>query len=340
MPGQRACPSCGTGLGPGARFCRSCGAAVEATAAAPAPDDAPSSGGPACPSCGAPIVAGARFCHSCGESTVAREPAPTSRRRGPLLALTAFAVCLLVGGAIGGGVYLLSRDDPDEGEVTGTTTTKTETDDEPEEGGAELSPLTPGRYVQAGSFRSPEGAEREVARLRGDGVDAAAVPAGWASELLPGFQVLLVGPLASRAEEESVLRRLEDAGVAGFGRDLTPSEAASGPAEAAGEWSGSLEQSHLRGARDPTTHTVEFAIAPDGETGTVDYPGRGCHGGLVLIDDEGFSLSYAESIESGSCPPGGVWHVRPEGEQITAVRLHEDLDFQIMMDGTATALGG
>lgn len=203
-----------------------------------------------------------------------------------------------------------------------------------------LSPLTAGRYVQAGSFRSPEGAQREVDRLVSKGIDAEAVPADWADELLPGFQVLLVGPLATSGEEVEALRQLEDANVAGFGRDLTPSGELPGPVAAAGSWSGDLEQSYLRGARSPRTYRVDFTLAPDGESGTVDYPGRGCHGSLTLSEESGFSLAYSESIESGGCRAGGVWHLRPEGTLITTVRLYEDFDVQVMVDGDAAAVEG
>jgi hypothetical protein len=275
-----------------------------------------------------------------------------------LLALAAFAVCLLVGGAIAGGAYLLSRDDSGEETVVitdggpigggpiagggggGGGTTETEPVDEPEEADAGPSPLIPGRYIQAGSFRSPDGAQREVDRLFGEGIDVAAVPADWASELLPGFQVLLAGPLETGSEEKRVLRQLEDASVAGFARDLTPSAELSDPASVAGSWSGGLEQSYLRGSRPPRTYQVDFTLSADGETGVVDYPGRGCSGSLSLLEESGFSLAYAESIESGGCRAGGVWHLRPEGGEITAVRLYDDLDVQIMVDGKAAAVGG
>jgi len=352
------CASCGSGLAPGARFCRNCGAAVEQTEVAREGDHVPLEGElPSCPGCGAPIVSGARFCHTCGESADTPEPVSTSRTRGPLLALVAFGVCLLVGGMIAGGAYLLSRDDSGEeavagphvtpvggttqqgGEDTRIGSTDTGTD-EPEGSSAELSPLIPGRYIQAGSFRSSAGAQREVDRLIGEGIDVEAVPADWASELLPGFQVLLVGPLATGSEESGALRRLEDAGVAGFGRDLTPSEALFGSAMAAASWSGSLEQSYLRGDRPPKTYRVDFSLSAGGEGGTVDYPVQGCRGSLALQEDDGYSLAYAESIESGGCRVGGVWHLRPEGSEITAVRLYDDLDVQVMVDGKAFAVGG
>lgn len=331
MSEQRQCPSCGAGVSAGARFCRGCGAAVEVTQTAAA------EGG--------------------GEPAVPPEPPPPSRARGPVFALAAFAVCLLVGGAIAGGAYLLSRDDsggdavegpsippiggipPPDGEGTGIGTTETDAVDDSQGSGGGLSPLAPGRYIQAGSFRSPEGAQREVDRLVGEGIDVEAVPADWADELLPGFQVLLVGPLATSGEERQALQQLEDANVAGFGRDLTPSGELSGPAVAAGSWSGDLEQSYLRGTRSPRTYRVDFTLAPGGESGTVDYPSRGCHASLTLSEESGFSLAYSESIESGSCRPGGVWHLRPEGAAVTAVRLYEDLDVQVMVDGEAVATG-
>lgn len=374
------CASCGAGLGPGARFCRDCGAAVEATEVGAGSPDAVDGAARSCPSCSAPVLAGASFCRSCGGRLGAGEPPvapppppppgqvespprpaqpsphpssppPSRRGRGPLIAVAAFLACLLLGGLVGGGVYLLTRDgSEDEPIVVGPIADPPpppgpgggdgggDPDNHDRSGGT--SPLLPGRYIQAGSFRSPEGAGREVDRLVGEGIDVEAVPADWASELLPGFQVLLVGPLATSGEEGQALRQLEDASVAGFGRDLTPSRELPGPAAAAGSWSGDLEQSYLRGARAPETYPVEFTLDPDGESGTVDYPGRGCHGSLTLNEESDFSLAYSELIESGGCRAGGVWHLRPDGAGITAVRLYEDLDVQVMVAGKATALGG
>ncbi len=192
-----------------------------------------------------------------------------------------------------------------------------------------MSGLVPGHYVQAGSFRSAEGARQEVERLREYGIDAVWVPAEWASELLPGFRVLLVGPLGAGVEVQQVLHRLARAGVSGFGRDLTPSTALSGPAAAAGSWAGKVERSYFNGARRATTYWIEVAIAADGATGTIDYPERGCHGTLNLIEDTGYALAYSESVDSGECPSGGVWHIRPTDAGLTAVWLSDTHEFMV-----------
>ena len=278
-------------------------------------------------------------------------PPPPRRGRGPLIAAGAFLACLALGGLVGGGAYLLTGDGgSDSGNGTKQGSGQGIGDGRGGSGGGgggdrpetpnrsgENSPLAPGRYIQAGSFRSPEGAGREVDRLVGEGIDVEVVPADWADELLPGFQVLLVGPLATSGEEKRALRQLEDASVAGFGRDLAPSEAVPGPDAAAGEWSGELERSHLRGERRPSPYRVEFAIDADGENGTVEHVGRGCIGSLTLVEDSSYSLAYAESIESGDCPRGGEWHLRPRNGEVTAVWLHDDI--HVLIDGDATAAG-
>lgn len=332
------CPSCGGEIGPRAKFCRSCGAAVEATQATPRQPGSPPPPSPVPPPA---------------------EPRGSSGARGPMLALAAFAVCLLLGGLVGGGAYLLSRDGSEDesglggpivdpppppgpgggGQGGGPSDGSSEGEGGVETEGGESSGLIAGLYVQAGSFRSADGAESEAGRLAGYGVDAEVVPAAWTNELLPGFQVLLVGPLATSGEERRVLRALERANISGFGRDLTPSDSVAGPESVAGDWRGRFEQSDLRGARPPTTYVVELTLDREGE-GTVEYPGRGCFGTLSLIDDDGFSLAYAETIGSGSCPGGNVWHVRPRGTGIVAVRLHEDLDMQAMVHGEAGSATG
>lgn len=339
---SRSCPSCAAPVSDGASFCLSCGerlGAGEAPAAPPPPPGPVESSPP-------------RHAQSSPHP-----PSPPPRRgRGPLIAAGAFVACLALGGLVGGGAYLLSQDSeaddsgtggpiwhgPGSGEGGGSDGSSSgggeggDRTDTPIHSG-ETSELLPGRYIQAGSFRSPEGAGREVDRLLGEGIDVEAVPADWADELLPGFQVLLVGPLATTGEEKQALRQLEDASVAGFGRDLTSSETVPGPEAAAGEWSGELERSHLRGGRRPSVYPVDFAIAADGESGTVEHVERDCSGSLTLIDDTGYSLAYAESIESGDCPRGGVWHLRPRTGEITAVWLHDDI--HVMVDGDAAAVG-
>jgi hypothetical protein len=204
-----------------------------------------------------------------------------------------------------------------------------------QQGSGTVSSLTAGRYIQAGSFRSPEGAGQEVERLREYEVDAVSLPAAWANELLPGFHVLLVGPLSAGSEEDLALRRLARAGVSGWGRYLTPTTALSGPEAVAGTWAGDVEQSSLRGPRRRTTYRIEIAIDADGGGGTIEYPERRCSGELSLIEDAGYSLAYEESIQSGGCPAGGVWHLRPTGGVLTAVRLHDDRE--VMVEGDLPA---
>jgi len=195
-----------------------------------------------------------------------------------------------------------------------------------------VSTLAPGRYIQAGSFRSADGAEQEVERLRAEGIDAVSIPADWSSDLLPGFRVLLVGPL-SAGREGAVLRQLERANVSGIARYLEPSSELPGPDAVAGSWSGDVEESRFGGPSRRTTYRVDIAIDGDGERGTIEYPDRGCVGSLALIEETGYSLAYREEIDSGSCPAGAVWHLRPDGLALTAVRLYDDFDRDVMAEG-------
>lgn len=346
---SQLCPSCAVPVVQGAAFCGSCGARLPAPGRPPQGRASPSPGHSASP---------------------LQRPAPPPRRRGrgPLLAVGAFAACLGLGGLVAGGVYLLTREDRSadvpahlstlpaditQGRVTGAGQEAGGLSGIPpaarsaDSGSGELSPpaeaqksaalsaLAPGRYVQSGSFRSAEGAEREVNRLQGDGIDVFSMPAALANELLPGFHVLLVGPLSGRGEERRVIRQLGRASVSGLVRDLTPSAALPGPAASAGSWSGAVEQSFLRGPRRRTTYRIEIAIDADGERGAIEYPERGCRGSLSLIEDARYSLAYLESILSGPCPAGGVWHLRRTDAGLTAVRLHDDRE--VMVEGTLSA---
>ncbi len=359
----RSCPSCGAAAVGETGFCRSCGERLPGPASASDPQIAPDPE-PVRPS-------GERRTDL--PPPIAAERKRKSGRAG--LVAVGFLVCIVVGAAVAGGAYLLTKDDGggaststgsifDDvversggsdpistdgtqggdgaggggGGAGGGDSGEREREEDEASGSEELSELTPGRYIQAGSFRSPEGAQEEVDRLTDAGIAVEAIAAAEADELLPGFQVLIVGPLSGARQEKRALRRLEAAEVAGLGKDLTPSSAVSGPESAAGEWSGSVEQSYLRGSRRPSTYEVVFAIAADGEGGTIEYPGRECEGRLDLIEEPGYSLAYAETIEAGPCPPGGVWHLRPEGSELTAVRLHEDRE--VMVHGTLSAPAG
>lgn len=57
---DRACPSCGSRVGPADRFCERCGTRVDGSGSAPA------AGSRFCTRCGAPLEADARFCGRCG----------------------------------------------------------------------------------------------------------------------------------------------------------------------------------------------------------------------------------------------------------------------------------
>jgi hypothetical protein len=346
------CDACGNALAPRARFCRACGAAVEATELGE--EVAPASA--AQPATAAKSAAAPR---RQPDRPPPPPPAPPPGRRdnGPFVLLSAVLACLLVAALVAGGAFLLTRDDgKPEGRValpsarslgglaSGSAPARAEPApespsaaeeegvgaDESAEPAGRLSDLIPGRYVQAASFRTEGGAESEVELLRGRGVEAEAVPAGWTNELLPGFWVLLVGPLGP-GQESRVLHRLEGAGIAGLARDLTPSRELSGPGSAAGGWHGDVERTHLRGARRPVSYPVEIHIAPEGASGTVEYPRQGCRGSLTLGEDAGYWLSYSESIERGDCPRGGLWSLRPGEEGLTATWLQSDLE--IMANG-------
>lgn len=348
----RSCPSCGAaGIGE-TGFCRSCGERL------PGPASAPDL---------APAADPERVQPPDGRRTDLPPPVIAERRGGPgraALVTVGFLVCILLGAVVAGGAYLLTKDDGGrdegttgslfgdvvkrsgesdpitttdgtggDGRVGETGTGEREGEEDDTSGPGELSELTPGRYIQAGSFRSAEGAQQEVDRLTEAGIAVEAIPAAEANELLPGFQVLIAGPLSGARREKQTLGALERADVTGLGKDLTPSTAVAAPNAVAGTWSGVVEQSYLRGSRRPSIYEIVLTIAADGEAGTIEYPGRECEGQLDLIEEAGYSLAYAETIESGSCPDGGVWHLRPEGGgELTAVRLHEDRE--IMVHGT------
>lgn len=343
-PAEETCPSCGASAGSRAVFCRACGERIGPETPLPPPVPPAPPQGP--------------------QSLPPPRPHQSGRAGRGQRVVGAVLLCLLLGAAVAGGAYLFTKDGDGGSERTpspfrepfpdlgtgpeggsGSDRKQAKPEDnrpEPEDvsvtdsgDGGGFSSLTPGRYVQAGSFRTPGGAGNEVERLVGEGIDVEAVPADEAAELLPGFQVLLVGPLSGDGEEEGVLEQLEEAGVSGIARDLTPSRELASPAAATGEWDGSFEETHLRGNRSPKTYEVVLSIDSDGEGGTVAYPDQECGGTLKLLEDAGYSLAYREWIDYGDCIDEGIWHLRPDGSQLTGVWLHDD--YELLVNGTASA---
>lgn len=93
------CSRCGNALSPSMKFCRSCGAAVEETEIDR--NVVPASPDPAAPP----------------QRTAPTSPQGSDGGKGPMFALGAVAICLVLAGLVGGGAYLLTRDGSNESET-------------------------------------------------------------------------------------------------------------------------------------------------------------------------------------------------------------------------------
>ena len=236
---------------------------------------------PRCPQCGRALAANANFCRSCGSQY---SPTPGGNR----VAVSVAALILVIGGGAAVAILLAGG-----GRSTTATTRVTP--------GSAIAaePIDAGRYVQAGTFQTIAHAGIERRRLLTAGVDAKVVPAGDARQLYPGFQVLVVGPIESPAEEVTTLRRLHRNGVpSAFARRLTPAGEDTDPGSIAGGWAGTLEQtSPEHNGTLPATMT----IADGGSRGVLTVKSTGCRARLSLAPGGGPALSY---VEEPSC--GGV----------------------------------
>ncbi|HEX5988688.1 MAG TPA: SPOR domain-containing protein [Solirubrobacterales bacterium] len=203
-----------------------------------------------------------------------------------------------------------------------TTTVTTETEDTETDAVDVIADppgpeVAPGLYVQAGSFRTVDGAEEERERLAAAGVDVSVISSDGAAELYPGFQVLFGGPIFSAAQERRLLKELEDNGVDGFGRDLSPAPLIGGASDAAGRWTGTLTRTsgERPNLNDELPVTVE--IEPDGRAGTLETA-DGCSESLSLKVEGAMTLTYSQDTP---CVSGGDVFVRPAGDELMVSML-------------------
>jgi hypothetical protein len=291
---KRRCPNCSEVLAPNANFCRACGARYAAAKSPPAQPVAAYSG-----------------------------PEPTSRRSP--VAIVIGAVILVVGVAVAVAVLLGSGDD------SSTTTVVRQAEAPAGEGVADTEantgstgPLASGRYVQAGSFQTSVHAEEERRRLAAQGVDVEVVPSDLAEELYPGFQVLLGGPIRSRATERTLLQGLHRNGVpSAFARELTPATSGGGAPAAAGNWSGQLERTSSEDPKLSGPLPANLTLSPDGTAGSLDLASIGCRASLTLVSEANQVLDYSQEP---ACAGAGTVRVRPLTDELMLTLLSPSTD--------------
>lgn len=293
----RHCANCGSELAPGATFCRNCGARYEEPAAAPASP---------------------------------REPDPAGGRSHTALWVGLVIVLIGAGAAL---AILLSGESSssrttvlvDRAGKTTTVTTETEPT-EPDTVSTDSadpnSEVDPGLYVQAGSFRTVEGAEEERERLVAAGIDVSVISSDGAAELYPGFQVLFGGPIGSAAQERRLLADLENNGVDGFARDLSPAPLLGGASDAAGRWTGTLNRTSGERPKLNDDLPVTVEIEPGGRAGTLETA-DGCSESLSLKEEGPTTLTYSQDTP---CVSGGEVFVRPAGDELMVSMLPLDTD--------------
>lgn len=257
---------------------------------------------------------------------VASPPAPgTSGRNRTALWIGAVIVLVGAGAAI---AILLSRGGDasrttvlvDRAGRTTTVTTeaeRTETETVSSVAAPSNAEVDAGLYVQAGSFRTLPGAEEERERLAAAGIEVDVISSDGAAELYPGFQVLFGGPITGSAQERRLLEDLEENGVDGFARDLSPAPQLGGAGDAAGRWSGELDRTsgERPNLEDTLDVTVEFE--PGGSTGTLETA-DGCSENLSLKKEGPMTLTYSQDT---SCVSGGDVFVRPAGDELMVSML-------------------
>lgn len=187
--------------------------------------------------------------------------------------------------------------------------------------GALAGTVATGRYVQAGSFRTVEGAATEQSRLREAGIDVSVVESDQAQDLYPGFQVLLAGPFAAGAAAQATVRALKENGVpSAFARNLSPARAIPGPAALAGVWDGTLERSGSERSSENGTLEASMAFRGDGRLASLDVPSLNCAVDLPLREAGEVSFSYGPA---SGCVDAGAWTLRPSGDELQVVLLPE-----------------
>jgi hypothetical protein len=271
--------------------------------------------------------------------SVASESPPRRRRA----VLGAAIAGLLIGGAVASAVLLLGGDEdkrPSEAPPSATATVPAGTESVPSASGeATSSPaggsanaatgsVVAGRYVQAGSFRTVDGAEQERQRLAGQGVEVDVVESSQAQELYPGFQVLLGGPLFGRSSERALLRELRENGVpSAFGRQLSPAGTIAGPAAIAGRWEGTLERSGSDRSDLNGPITVSLAGVGGGDIAVLQVPSINCEVELPLHGAGDVALTYGPAQ---SCLGPGTWDLRPHGDSLSMTLLPPNSDVIVL----------
>jgi hypothetical protein len=287
-------------------------------------------------------------------------PAAAAGRRGsraPLIAALA-AVAVIVLGGIGAGAYLLvgSDDEPqsalddwsyrpgdyasdvppsataaDSGEAVASPSEGDVADAGDTATGARIEPeLEAGDYLQLGSFRG-DGATVEAARLTEHGIDAYVVDSDGVAELLPGFKVVVAGPLAGAAERRRVLRAGDRAGIGPLDRTMTPLTVAPVPADIAGTYDGALDRTPPQPGPERTIDAT-FSFAADGRSGSVSYTSPRCSSELTFAETDRGTLTYDETVTAGRCADGGTWSVKPNGGELRAIWTEPGSDYFVSGD--------
>lgn len=322
---EEFCGECGSELAPEDRFCQGCGAPVAQPAAAAVPT-----------------------------ARAYQGPDGHGRSRGPAIAVLA-VVAVAVLGAIAAGSYLLLGDDSgadqsvadwsleasgysaadraDDDPPASTSSADDDAADDVDAGATSgrdtFEPeLEAGDYVQLGSFRG-DSATSEATRLGEHGIDAFVIDSDGVAELLPGFKVVVAGPLAGRGERNRVMRAGRRAGIDGLDRTLSPLTTAPDPADIAGSFDGSLTRSPSERAVD-----ASFSFAADGLSGSVDYGQPRCSSDLSFSESDLGTLIYDETVTSGRCADGGTWAFKPNGDQLRAAWNEPDSDYFVSGDLT------
>lgn len=296
---SRRCDSCSEPVDPGAAFCRNCGKRVAVGASPSEPDLKPKLPPP--------------------------PPRPEARGKRPsrTVVFLAFLISVILGVVAGWGLFqLVSRDDLELSEVSARATEDGSADDEQGEESSDApvaDAISSGDYVRAGSFLTEDAAQSEAMRLRSrTGLDIGLAPSEIATETLPGFFILIVGPVDG-GEANDAVKALKRGGVSdAFSGELSPASELTDPGSLAGAWNANLRQADPRLSETGAIRTM-FSIDPSGQGGETSYPG-GCRGSLELEGTEGSVATYSEALDGGSCPAPGEWLVKRTAGGIGVLR--------------------